>query len=208
MGVRRPLTKDLIRNTILTHVREPRLGDLHHTSVSHPRRGSISGNRHARIAALLRRTGHNVLRVLTVLVVSVGFAVPDFTGVAHIELTVRDADRSASWYEQVLGMQRLEIPEEFLNASVPAREVSLMHPTAGLVLSLIQHASGVDGDFSEFRVGLDHLALAVESRSELEDWVAHFDGHGVRHSAISDRQWGSVLVFRDPDNIQLELFSF
>jgi len=149
-----------------------------------------------------------VLRVLTVLVVSVGFAVPDFTGVAHIELTVRDADRSASWYEQVLGMQRLEIPEEFLNASVPAREVSLMHPTAGLVLSLIQHASGVDGDFSEFRVGLDHLALAVESRSELEDWVAHFDGHGVRHSAISDRQWGSVLVFRDPDNIRLELFSF
>jgi catechol-2,3-dioxygenase len=66
----------------------------------------------------------------------------------------------------------------------------------------------VDGDFSEFRVGLDHLALAVESRSELEDWVAHFDGHGVWHSAISDRQWGSVLVFRDPDNIQLELFSF
>jgi len=134
--------------------------------------------------------------------------VPDFTGVAHIELTVRDADRSASWYEQVLGMQRLEIPEEFSNASVPAREVSLLHPTAGLVLSLIQHQSGEDGDFSEFRVGLDHLALAVESRAVLEDWVAHFDGHGVGHSAISDRPWGSVLVFRDPDNIQLELFSF
>jgi glyoxylase I family protein len=134
--------------------------------------------------------------------------VPNFTGVAHIELTVRDADRSASWYEQVLGMQRLELPEEYRNDGVPAREVSLMHPTAGLVLSLIQHESGEDGDFSEFRVGLDHLALAVESRSELENWDAHFDGHGVPHSAISDQSWGSVLVFRDPDNIQLELYSF
>ncbi len=132
---------------------------------------------------------------------------PDLTGVSHIELTVRDADRSASWYEQVLGMQRMELPEEYTNDSVPAREVNMMHPTAGLVLSLIQHESGEDGDFSELRVGLDHLALAVESRSELEKWVAHFDGHGVQHSAISDRPFGSVLVFRDPDNIQLELFS-
>ena len=132
---------------------------------------------------------------------------PDLTGVSHIELTVRDADRSASWYEQVLGMQRMELPEEYTNESVPAREVNMMHPTAGLVLSLIQHESGEDGDFSELRVGLDHLALAVESRSELEKWVAHFDGHGVQHSAINDRPFGSVLVFRDPDNIQLELFS-
>ena len=132
---------------------------------------------------------------------------PDVTGVSHIELTVRDADRSASWYEQVLGMQRMDLPEEFRNDSVPAREVNLIHPTAGLVLSLIEHESGEDADFSELRVGLDHLALAVESRSELEEWVAHFDGHGVTHSAISDRPFGSVLVFRDPDNIQLELFS-
>jgi len=132
---------------------------------------------------------------------------PDVTGVSHIELTVRDADLSASWYEQVLGMQRLDLPEEFRNDSVPAREVNMMHPTAGLVLSLIQHESGEHGDFSEFRVGLDHLALAVESRGELESWVAHFDDHAVVHSAISDQAWGSVLVFRDPDNIQLELFS-
>ena len=60
---------------------------------------------------------------------------PDVTGVWHIELTVRDADRSASWYEQVLGMQRLELPEEWRNDSVPAREVNMMHPTAVLFLN-------------------------------------------------------------------------
>ena len=112
---------------------------------------------------------------------------PDVTGVSHIELTVRDADRSAGWYEQVLGMQRIDLPEEYRNDSMPAEEVNMMHPTAGLVLSLIQHESGEDADFSELRVGMDHLALAVESRSELEEWVTHFDGHDVPHSAISDR---------------------
>jgi catechol-2,3-dioxygenase len=132
---------------------------------------------------------------------------PDLTGVAHIELTVRDAERSAGWYERVLGMQRMDVPEEYRNESKPAREVSLVHPTAGLVLSLIEHESGEDADFSELRVGLDHLALTVESRGELERWVAHFDGQGVPHSAISDQPYGSVLVFRDPDNIQLELYA-
>jgi hypothetical protein len=28
---------------------------------------------------------------------------------------------------------------------------------------------------------------------------------GVPVSPISDQPWGSVLVFRDPDNVQLEL---
>jgi catechol 2,3-dioxygenase-like lactoylglutathione lyase family enzyme len=33
---------------------------------------------------------------------------PELTGVSHIGLTVRDAERSAAWYERVLGMRRLE----------------------------------------------------------------------------------------------------
>ena len=82
-----------------------------------------------------------------------------------------------------------------------------MHMRTGLTFGLIQHASGDDGEFSEFRVGLDHLALAVESRDELEKWVGHLDECGVPHSRISDTPDASVLVFRDPDNIQLELFA-
>jgi catechol 2,3-dioxygenase-like lactoylglutathione lyase family enzyme len=83
----------------------------------------------------------------------------------------------------------------------------MVHPTSGLTLGLDQHESGEAGEFSELRVGLDHLALAVESRDEMENWAAHLDACGVPHSAINDRPYGSVLVFRDPDNIQLELFA-
>jgi catechol-2,3-dioxygenase len=137
-----------------------------------------------------------------------GGTMPDFTGVSHIELTVRDADRSAAWYEQVLGMRKVaENPEdEHPTPGVLARVVNVMHPTAGVVIGLIRHKYGKDDEFSEFRVGLDHLALAIASRDELENWVEHLDRCGVQHSPISDYWYGSVVVFRDPDNIQLELF--
>jgi catechol 2,3-dioxygenase-like lactoylglutathione lyase family enzyme len=131
---------------------------------------------------------------------------PDFTGVSHVELTVRDADRSAAWYEQVLGMQRVVEHSEHTTPGVSARVVNLIHPAASFALGLITHESGDDGEFSEFRVGLDHLALTVASRGELEKRAEHLAGCGVAHSAITEMPYGSVLVFRDPDNIQLELF--
>ena len=132
---------------------------------------------------------------------------PVFKGISHVDLTVRDADRSAAWYERVLGMTLLGDFPEHATPGVPARVVQVMNPATGLTFGLIQHESGADGDFSEFRVGLDHLSLAVESRDELEEWVERLDGCGVPHSAISDMLYGSVVVFRDPDNIQLELFA-
>jgi glyoxylase I family protein len=132
---------------------------------------------------------------------------PEFTGVSHVELTVRDADRSAIWYEQTLGLQRLGTNPEHDAPGVSARLRHVMHMATGLTFGLIQHDPGEDGEFSEFRVGLDHLALAVASRAELEKWVEHLEGCGVPHSAISDMPYASVVVFRDPDNIQLELFA-
>jgi catechol 2,3-dioxygenase-like lactoylglutathione lyase family enzyme len=131
---------------------------------------------------------------------------PNFTGVSHVELTVRDAERSATWYEQVLGMQRVTVPAEHRTPGLAARVISVIDPTATFSVGLIEHESGDDADFSELRVGLDHLALNVESRGELEQWVEHLDGCGVSHSAIRDMPYGSVVAFRDPDNIQLELF--
>jgi catechol 2,3-dioxygenase-like lactoylglutathione lyase family enzyme len=132
---------------------------------------------------------------------------PNFTGVSHVELTVRDADRSATWYEQALCMKRLGEFPEWATPGVAARVIQVMHPATGLNFGLIQHEGGDHGEFSEFRVGLDHLALMVESRDQLVKWVEHLDGCGVAHSGINDQPYGSVLVFRDPDNIQLELFA-
>jgi glyoxylase I family protein len=132
---------------------------------------------------------------------------PEFTGVSHVELTVRDADRSATWYERVLCMQLMGEFADLATPGVAARVVQVRHPATGMTFGLIQHESGDDSAFSELRVGLDHLALSVDSRDELELWVEHLDGCGVPHSGISEMPYGSVVVLRDPDNIQLELFA-
>src|SRR5262245_33160698 len=100
---------------------------------------------------------------------------PKFSGVSHVELTVRDADRSAAWYERVLCMPVLGDFPDLATPGVAARVVQVQHPATGMTFGLIQHDSGEDGEFSEFRVGLDHLALAVDSRDELLQWVEHLD---------------------------------
>ena len=134
---------------------------------------------------------------------------PAFTGVSHLELTVSDVDRSVTWYERVFGMRKIaeNSEDDHPTDGVFAHVVNVIDPTSGLVLGLIRHRGQSDDAFSEHRVGLDHLALDVQSRSELETWVEHLDRCGVRHSGINDQPYGSVLVFRDPDNIQLELFA-
>lgn len=77
---------------------------------------------------------------------------------------------------------------------------------SGLVVSVMTHDAPLGDVFDERRVGLDHLAFRVADRHELERWVSHLDAKGVAHSGIVDMGFGPTLVFRDPDNIQLELF--
>lgn len=132
---------------------------------------------------------------------------PQFSGVSHVELTVRDADQSANWYARVLCMQLLGTFPDLATPGVAARVVQVRHPATGMTFGLIQHEFGESAEFSELRVGLDHLALAVDSRDELVQWLDHLDRCAVPHSGITDMPYGSVIVLRDPDNIQLELFA-
>lgn len=126
---------------------------------------------------------------------------PEFLGVSHFGLSVSDIDKSAKWYEQVLGLQpinKMELP----NRTV----VFLVHSSTGLVVGLAQHSENIKGNFDEMRIGLDHLALAVGSKDDLDVWESYFTSLNVTHSPVAHIDMGSVLTFRDPDNIQLELF--
>ncbi|HET7072493.1 MAG TPA: VOC family protein, partial [Mycobacterium sp.] len=51
----------------------------------------------------------------------------------------------------------------------------------------------------------------VADRDELAAWVARLDELGIQHTGIRDEKEPmaySTVVFRDPDNIQLELIAF
>jgi catechol 2,3-dioxygenase-like lactoylglutathione lyase family enzyme len=57
--------------------------------------------------------------------------------------------------------------------------------------------------------GLDHLSFAVPDRGALERWCERLEELGVDHSPVAEAESiadAAVVVFRDPDNIQLELF--
>jgi glyoxylase I family protein len=124
----------------------------------------------------------------------------------HFGLTVRDVDVSAAWYMDVLGFQRIG---EFESADGALRKIFLRHPDLQTRLGLTQHRDGPREQFNETRVGLDHLAFAVPDRAELDVWARRLTGLSVVHSAIAPANsipGGAVIVLRDPDNIQLELF--
>ena len=69
-------------------------------------------------------------------------------------------------------------------------------------------SKAISGDtFNENRVGLDHLSFTVSSQAELEQAVRILDEKGVPHGEVVDLEpfQIKVLMFRDPDNIQVEL---
>jgi glyoxylase I family protein len=126
---------------------------------------------------------------------------PTFAKVSHISFSSRDADRSAQWYREVLGLEPLDRVE-----GEGWRAVLLIHPASSAILEFQQHEANQGEAFDPRRTGIDHMGFKVDSRSELDDWLVHFERLGVEHSPIADRDYGSVLCFRDPDGVQLEMF--
>jgi catechol 2,3-dioxygenase-like lactoylglutathione lyase family enzyme len=130
----------------------------------------------------------------------------------HIALTVTDLDASIDWYSKVFGIAlQMEGPHEGGYMKLLADE------TFQFVIVLHRHDANEQELFAESRTGLDHLGMGVASRADLVAWQDHLEANGVvrsemankplTQSPIADEDYGSVLVFRDPDNIQLELFA-
>ena len=126
---------------------------------------------------------------------------PEFAGLSHVSLSVRDRDASRAWYGDVLGFEAIE---ESLEDAY--EEWILMHPHTRVVLCLQQHRRNQGEEFDPSRTGGDHVGFRVESRADLDEWERWFEKLDVVHSSIVDREYGSVLCFKDPDRIQLELF--
>ena len=126
---------------------------------------------------------------------------PELMGFSHVDLTVRDCERSAAWWQDVLGFM---LVHQARNETFEVR--AMVHPS-GIGLTVMTHdGNAAAEEFDERRVGLDHLAFRVADKTELEQWVTRLDDKGVTHSGIIDIGFGPTVAFRDPDNIQLEFF--
>jgi catechol 2,3-dioxygenase-like lactoylglutathione lyase family enzyme len=87
------------------------------------------------------------------------------------------------------------------------RKVALLHPSSPLRIVLSRHQANAGEPASEFRTGLDHVALTVTDREELERWERRFEEMSVEHSPIKEGATGWLIAFRDPDNVQLEMYT-
>lgn len=128
--------------------------------------------------------------------------VPELAGISHIDLTVTNRDRSESFYTDVLGFELVRRADE-----PGVRVADMRHQDLDVEMCVREPVAGDRSPFDELRTGLDHLSFAVATRAELERWQEHLARHGVPYTPIVDAPYGAVLVFRDPDNIQLELMA-
>ncbi len=121
-------------------------------------------------------------------------------GLSHLGLRVTNLARAKRFYVDTLGCQLV-------------REIdgAVLVNVYGMLFALYgdDSQSSSKDHFDPFRVGLDHLALAIEDSSILEDLKRELDAAGVRNNGVEEdpETHSKYISFYDPDGIAWELYS-
>ena len=135
---------------------------------------------------------------------------PEITGIHHFSVNVRDIEACAAWYQRVFRADRVPMTFPHYEREDTGYGVLLVEPRSGLAIGLHTNTGNNGSQFDEAQTGMDHVGFNVSGRKELDAWLSWLDELGVEHSGIrtGDEPFPySTVVFRDPDNIQLELFA-
>jgi glyoxylase I family protein len=125
-----------------------------------------------------------------------------FPPITHVALTVRDLSVSVPWYEELFDA------DPVLDEDTDPDFHHTVYMLGNTLIGLHQHKQAAPAEqFSELRVGLDHIAFGCADRAELEKWTRRLDELGIDHGGIKDAPYGSGVSFRDPDGIALEFFA-
>jgi catechol-2,3-dioxygenase len=117
----------------------------------------------------------------------------------HAVLYVRDADRSAAFYTEILGFRRL--PLEFPGAVFLQAEGSSNDHDLGLFSIGV---AATDSPAGRGAVGLYHLAWEVDTLGDLADLGRVLSDAGALVGA-TDHGSTKALYGRDPDGIEFEI---
>lgn len=118
-------------------------------------------------------------------------------GIHHIGLRVSDVARSKAFYNGVLGFRVLIEGDGYC-----------LVDTGGTPIGLLGPAKDADDRFDPFRVGVDHMALAVTDVDTLKRIMGQLDEAGVSHHGleVDPVLKGTYVSFHDPDGIAWEAY--
>ncbi len=118
--------------------------------------------------------------------------------IGHVVLKVRNLERSATFYRDVLGMQEVMR----YRGAMAFFSFGSNHHDIGL-LQLGDRAPDPD----PHAVGLYHIAFKVgDTLDELRACKAQLEQHGVQLIGMSDHGVSQSLYLADPDGNEIELF--
>ncbi|MFN8616292.1 MAG: VOC family protein [Dehalococcoidia bacterium] len=109
---------------------------------------------------------------------------PDITGIAHVELSVRDLERSVDWYCALLGARDVWRGS---NDEYGIDACAIFEPKSRMVFALTCHRKQIEDDFAPQRPGLDHVSFGVTDRAALEEWVNHLNSTDSASSTARSR---------------------
>jgi catechol 2,3-dioxygenase-like lactoylglutathione lyase family enzyme len=119
-------------------------------------------------------------------------------GVDHVALAVRDVERSAQWYIEVLGFER-RYPDMW-------NGVPTFIGKGSTALALFPAQANHDAKPGENPVRMLHLAMRA-NRANFLTAQAELRQRGIKF-AFEDHQISHSIYFRDPDGHQLEITTY
>ncbi len=125
----------------------------------------------------------------------------------HLVLYVRDLDRSAAFYRDVLGWRQIMGGPD--DAPVPFRGAAFSAPSGRTHHELLLIEVGMDaaGLPPGRRIGLYHFGLKVgDSDDELREALATLEANHVNVVGASDHTVTHSLYITDPDGNEIELY--
>jgi len=118
-------------------------------------------------------------------------------GIDHVAIGVRDAERSAKWYTEVLGFERIH---EGMWGGVPT---FIGKGDAGIALFPASHEPKLS---NHREIRMLHLAF----RADRENFLGaqrELEKRGIKFE-FQDHEISDSIYFRDPDGHQLEITTY
>lgn len=131
---------------------------------------------------------------------------PMFTGVRHLHLRVSDAERSAAFYGQALGMRRVVDKYD-------GKMIILVTPGGGDMFTVSEESVPVEFEADRERVGkiggLDHFGVQVTELQHFDAALEQVLGAGavLVNKATIPPGIASAFV-RDPDGYVFQVYAF